>query len=240
MLVSPAVQENFDQAKSIVFMTGAGVSTLSDIPDYRSKNGVYQGLDLAPEYLLSDQAFAEIPEIQYQFMQENLYFPAAKPNVIHEKMAAFTQAGRGRIITQNIDDLDVAAGVKQDRLIRFHGSLYNLYVPKDGAKVTLAEYQKSLYRLSDHAKIRPDITFYGEQPKYIQEAISWVQQADLVVVVGTSFRVYPFAGLLAYAKPTAKLMAVNLTAIPVPGQVEQIAGDAGQFFEELVVKTTSK
>ncbi|CAK1238619.1 NAD-dependent protein deacetylase [Fructobacillus cardui] len=64
MLVSPAIQENFDQAKSIVFMTGAGVSTLSGIPDYQSKNGVYQGLNLAPEYLLSDQAFAEIPEIQ--------------------------------------------------------------------------------------------------------------------------------------------------------------------------------
>ncbi|CAK1238597.1 NAD-dependent protein deacetylase [Fructobacillus cardui] len=93
-------------------------------------------------------------------MQENLYFPAAKPNFIHEKMAAFAKVGRGRIITQNIDDLDIAAGAQKDRLIRFHGSLYDLYVPKDGATATLVEYQKSLYRSSDHAKIRPDITFY--------------------------------------------------------------------------------
>ncbi|GAP03055.1 Sir2 family NAD-dependent protein deacetylase [Fructobacillus pseudoficulneus] len=235
MLVTKEIQEKFNQAKNIIFMTGAGVSTLSGIPDYRSKNGVYQGLDLSPEYLLSDQAFEEIPEIQYQFMQENLYFPAAQPNIIHKKMAGLTKQGRAKIITQNIDDLDVKAGADNNRLIRFHGTLYRLYAPVDGKEVSLETYQQSLYRPGDHAKIRPAITFYGEQPYQVGEAIDWVSQADLIVVVGTSFKVYPFAGLLAYASPAVQLLAVNLTAIPVPSRVQQIVGDAGQFFEELQI-----
>ena len=87
MLVTPKIQERFDSAKQIVFMTGAGVSTASGIPDYRSKNGIYNGVDLRPEYLLSKTAFRNEPEKQYQFMIDNMYFPMAKPNIIHDKMA---------------------------------------------------------------------------------------------------------------------------------------------------------
>ncbi|MDF7637233.1 NAD-dependent protein deacylase [Leuconostocaceae bacterium ESL0958] len=233
MLVTAAIQALFDQAQHIVFLTGAGVSTLSGIPDYRSKNGQYQHATLAPEYLLSDQAFAEIPEQQYQFMQRYMYFPAAQPNIVHQKMAALTQQGRAKIITQNVDDLDLAAGVQPDRLIRFHGSLYDLYTPVDGQQVSLADYQHSLYRAGDQAKIRPNITFYGEQPKQVEEAVRWVRQADLLVVVGTSFRVYPFAGLLDYARPGTKILAINLEKIPTTAAVTQIQGNAGEFFEEL-------
>ena len=93
MLVTPEIQAQFDTAKNIVFMTGAGISTPSGIPDYRSKNGLYQGNTLQPEYLLSATAFQVAPEMQYQFMKENMYFPDAAPNVIHDKMAQFTQKG---------------------------------------------------------------------------------------------------------------------------------------------------
>ncbi|MBS9338620.1 NAD-dependent protein deacetylase [Fructobacillus sp. M2-14] len=233
MVVEQSVQEAFDKAKNIVFLTGAGVSTLSGIPDYRSKTGVYQGLDYAPEYLLSDQAFDQIPEIQYDFMQKNLYFPEAKANVVHKKMAAFAKSGRAKVITQNIDDLDVQAGLNDDQLIRFHGSLYNLYTPKDGKKETLAEYQHSLYRDADGAKIRPAITFYGEMPFRVDEAIQWMRQSDLVCVVGTSFKVYPFAGLLEYANPSVPVFSVNKVELDSLSGVEQIVTDAGDFFSEL-------
>ncbi|MCK8617420.1 NAD-dependent protein deacylase [Fructobacillus sp. M158] len=232
-LVQQDIQQAFDQAKHIVFLTGAGVSTASGIPDYRSKNGVYQNLAYTPEYLLSDQAFAEIPEVQYAFMQENLYFPEAKPNVIHQKMAAFVQEGRAKVITQNIDDLDVRAGLDDADLIRFHGSLYDLYTPKDGASATLAAYQQSLYREGDGAKIRPRITFYGEVPFRVEEAVDWVSQADLICLVGTSFKVYPFAGLLNAAKGNVPIFAVNLTPLPAMAGVKQVIGDASEFFKEL-------
>ncbi|CAK1239433.1 Sir2 family NAD-dependent protein deacetylase [Fructobacillus fructosus] len=232
-MVTEGVQRAFDQAKKIVFLTGAGVSTLSGIPDYRSKNGVYQGLDYSPEYLLSDQAFAEIPDIQYDFMQQNLYFPKAQPNVIHQKMAEFVTEGRAKVITQNIDDLDVKAGLSDQQLIRFHGSLYDLYSPKDGQKARLEDYQCSLYRPEDGAKIRPRITFYGEIPFRVEEAVTWVAQADLICLVGTSFKVYPFAGLLSYAQPNVPIFAVNLTPLPAMAGVQQIIGNAADFFGEL-------
>ncbi|MBS9335238.1 NAD-dependent protein deacylase [Fructobacillus sp. M1-13] len=232
-LVTAEIQAAFDRAERIVFLTGAGVSTKSGIPDYRSKNGVYQGLNYSPEYLLSDQAFSEIPEIQYHFMQENLYFPEAKPNVIHDKMAAFVHEDRAKVITQNIDDLDVKAGLSEDQLIRFHGSLYDLYCPKDGKKASLSAYQQSLYRKSDHEKIRPAITFYGEVPFRVEEALKWVSKADLVCLVGTSFKVYPFAGLLNAARRNVPILAVNLTPLPEMAGVKQIIGDAAIFFDEL-------
>ncbi|CAK8054523.1 NAD-dependent protein deacylase [Eupransor demetentiae] len=236
MLVTPEIQAKFDQAQKIVFMTGAGVSTLSGIPDYRSKNGIYNGVTMQPEYLLSATAFAREPEKQYQFMKDNMYFPDAKPNVIHEKMAQLCQAGKAKIITQNVDDLHVKAQTPVERLIRFHGSLYDIYAPVDGfdgPRTDYREYLKSMYRASDHAKLRPNITFYEEMPFDVDKSAQWVADADLLVVVGTSFRVYPFAGLLQYANPNAQIMAVNLEHIDTPFAVEQVIGDAGEFFQEL-------
>ena len=163
MLVTPEIQAQFDTAKNIVFMTGAGISTPSGIPDYRSKNGLYQGNTLQPEYLLSATAFQLAPEMQYQFMKENMYFPDAAPNVIHDKMAQFTQKGQACIITQNVDDLHVKANTVASRLIRFHGSLYDIYAPVDQQPATVAEYLTSIHR-ADGALLRPRITFYEEMP----------------------------------------------------------------------------
>ncbi|WEV54306.1 NAD-dependent protein deacylase [Leuconostocaceae bacterium ESL0723] len=233
MLVTPEIQAEFDQAQRILFLTGAGVSTPSGIPDYRSKNGIYNGVTLSPEYLLSATAFRTEPEKQYQFMKDNMYFPDAKPNVIHDKMAEMAKAGRAKIVTQNVDDLHVKAGTPSDRLIRFHGSLYDIYAPVDGKPATVKEYLHSLYRPGDGAILRPRITFYEEQPFGVEPSIEWVSQADLIVVVGTSFRVYPFAGLIQYASPDARLLAVNLEQIPAPANIHQVIGDASEFFQEL-------
>ena len=234
MLVTPEIQSQFDAAQNIVLMTGAGVSTPSGIPDYRSKNGLYQGTTLPPEYLLSATAFEVAPAQQYQFMKTNMYFPDAMPNVIHDKMAQLTQAGRARIITQNVDDLHVKAQTVPDRLIRFHGSLYDIYAPRDQQPATVADYLQS-YQRADGALLRPRITFYEETPFEIDRALAWVQQADLLVIVGTSFQVYPFAGLLQVAQKGTPILSVNLTHIETPYPVHQIIGDATTFFETLKI-----
>ncbi|MFH7307639.1 NAD-dependent protein deacylase [Weissella paramesenteroides] len=231
-LVTSDVQQLFDDAKNIVFLTGAGVSTASGIPDYRSKGGIYDGMTLRPEYLLSTEALAKEPEKMYEFAKENMYFPDAQPNIIHQKMAELTQKNCARIITQNVDSLHLKAGAKN--VIEFHGSLYNIYATKDGKPSDVNTYLHSLYR-EDGALLRPAITLYGEIPFRVDEAAQWMSQADLVVIVGTSFVVYPFAGLLQYARPNVPILAVNLEKIPAPAHVEQIVGDAREFFSELQV-----
>src|SRR5699024_6445885 len=231
-LVTPDIQQLIDNAKNIVFLTGAGVSTASGIPDYRSKGGIYDGIALRPEYLLSTDALASEPEKMYEFAKENMYFPAAQPNIIHEKMATLTQKNRARIITQNVDGLHLKAGAKN--VIEFHGSLYNIYSTTDGKPSDVDAYLQSPYR-EDGALLRPAITLYGEIPFRVDEAAQWMTQADLVVIVGTSFVVYPFAGLLQYARPNVPVLAVNLEQIPAPAHVKQVVGDAREFFSELQV-----
>lgn len=231
-LVTPDIQQLIDNAKNIVFLTGAGVSTASGIPDYRSKGGIYDGIALRPEYLLSTEALASEPEKMYEFAKENMYFPDAQPNIIHEKMATLTQKNRARIITQNVDGLHLKAGAKN--VIEFHGSLYNIYSTTDGQPSDVDTYLQSPYR-EDGALLRPAITLYGEVPFRVDEAAQWMTQADLVVIVGTSFVVYPFAGLLQYARPNVPVLAVNLEQIPAPAHVKQVVGDAREFFSELQV-----
>lgn len=231
-LVTPDIQQLIDNAKNIVFLTGAGVSTASGIPDYRSKGGIYDGIALRPEYLLSTEALASEPEKMYEFAKENMYFPNAQPNIIHEKMATLTQKNRARIITQNVDGLHLKAGAKN--VIEFHGSLYNIYSTTDGKPSDVDTYLQSPYR-EDGALLRPAITLYGEIPFRVDEAAQWMTQADLVVIVGTSFVVYPFAGLLQYARPNVPVLAVNLEQIPAPAHVKQVVGDAREFFSELQV-----
>ena len=231
-LVTPDIQQLIDNAKNIVFLTGAGVSTASGIPDYRSKGGIYDGIALRPEYLLSTEALASEPEKMYEFAKENMYFPNAQPNIIHEKMATLTQKNRARIITQNVDGLHLKAGAKN--VIEFHGSLYNIYSTTDGQPSDVDTYLQSPYR-EDGALLRPAITLYGEIPFRVDEAAQWMTQADLVVIVGTSFVVYPFAGLLQYARPNVPVLAVNLEQIPAPAHVKQVVVDAREFFSELQV-----
>ncbi|GMA69599.1 NAD-dependent protein deacetylase [Leuconostoc litchii] len=234
MLVTAKIQKRFDDANNILFMTGAGISTLSGIPDYRSKGGIYDGIRLQPEYLLSATAFHKEPKKQYQFMMDNMYFPEAEPNVIHKKMATLTKEGRAKIITQNVDDLHVKAHSDVNQLIRFHGSLYDVYAPNDGQPTPYQEYLNSMVR-EDGALLRPRITFYEEMPFDVEKSALWVQKADLIVIVGTSFKVYPFAGLLQYANPTAHIMSINFEHITTPFDVNQVIGDAGEFFSELKV-----
>ena len=202
------IQQLFDNAKRIVFLTGAGVSTASGIPDFRSANGLYTQ-DKNAEYYLSHRYFSSDPEGFYEFCKKNLYFPDAKPNVIHKKQAALTNQDRATVITQNIDNLYEEAGATH--LIDFHGNLYHVYCEKCGETVPVADYLKSRLHAKDGGSLRPDIVLYDEGIKQddIMNSVRAMQSADLVVIVGTSMKVYPFAGLLEYRNPNAQVLAIN-------------------------------
>ncbi|WP_283576635.1 NAD-dependent protein deacylase [Limosilactobacillus oris] len=229
------IQTTFDDAKHIVFLTGAGVSTASGIPDFRSANGLYTQNRNA-EYYLSHRYFASDPDGFYEFCKKNLYFPDAKPNVIHEKQAALTQQDRATVITQNIDNLYEEAGTKH--LIDFHGNLYHVYCEKCGEAVPVADYLKSRIHAKDGGPLRPDIVLYDEGIKQqnIIDAVKAMQAADLVVIVGTSMKVYPFAGLLEYRNPNAKVVAINRQELRFSFDFEMVQEDATKFFAELKVK----
>lgn len=229
------IQTAFDDAKHIVFLTGAGVSTASGIPDFRSANGLYTQNRNA-EYYLSHRYFASDPDGFYEFCKKNLYFPDAKPNVIHEKQAALTQQDRATVITQNIDNLYEEAGTKH--LIDFHGNLYHVYCEKCGEAVPVADYLKSRIHAKDGGPLRPDIVLYDEGIKQqnIIDAVKTMQAADLVVIVGTSMKVYPFAGLLEYRNPNAKVVAINRQELRFSFDFEMVQEDATKFFAELKVK----
>ncbi|MDO4903727.1 MAG: NAD-dependent protein deacylase [Limosilactobacillus sp.] len=229
-----AIQAAFDDAKQIVFLTGAGVSTASGIPDFRSANGLYTQNRNA-EYYLSHRYFVSDPEGFYDFCKKNLYFPDAKPNVIHKKQAQLTQQDRATVITQNIDNLYEEAGTKH--LIDFHGNLFNVYCEKCGQTVPIEEYLKSRIHATDGGPLRPDVVLYDEGIKQsdIVNSVQAMQNSDLVVIVGTSMKVYPFAGLLEYRNLAAKVIAVNQQVLNFPFDFTMVQEDATKFFDELRV-----
>lgn len=229
-----AEQSLFDNAQHIVFLTGAGVSTASGIPDFRSANGLYTQNKNA-EYYLSHRYFVEDPDGFYEYCKNNLYFPDAKPNVIHEKQAALTQQDRATVITQNIDNLYEEAGTKH--LIDFHGNLYHVYCEKCHESVPVDDYLKSRIHAKDGGNLRPDIVLYDEgiSQTAISQSLNAMANADLVVIVGTSMKVYPFAGLFQYANPTAQVLAINQQQLSLPVDFKMIQEDATKYFADLTV-----
>ncbi|CAI2567634.1 NAD-dependent protein deacylase [Apilactobacillus kunkeei] len=229
------IQSLFDNAKNIVFLTGAGVSTASNIPDYRSKNGLYatDTTGKPAEYYLSHACLVNEPDVFYTFVKENMYYPDAKPNVIHEKQAELTRKGRASVITQNVDGLYGAADTKN--LIEFHGNLYDVYCQKCHQRVDWHEYMQSDKHADCGGTLRPEIVLYDEglnQAKVVN-SVQLMEKADLVVIVGTSMRVYPFAGLLDYRNPGAKVIAVNQEKLNLGIDFTMIQEDATRFFSEL-------
>ncbi len=175
------------------------------------------------------------PEGFYEYCKNNLYFPDAKPNVIHEKQAALTQQNRATVITQNIDNLYEEAGTKH--LVDFHGNLYNVYCEKCHETVPVADYLKSRIHEKDGGNLRPDIVLYDEgiSQDAISQSLNAMANADLIVIVGTSMKVYPFAGLLQYANPAAPILAINQQQLALPVDFKMIQADATKYFADLTV-----
>ncbi|HAA6519732.1 TPA: NAD-dependent protein deacylase [Listeria monocytogenes] len=226
------LNEALKKAERIVFLTGAGVSVPSGIPDYRSKNGLYAGMS-SPEYMLSHTCLVREPEKFYQFVTENMYYPDAEPNAIHTKMAEIEVEKDVTIITQNIDGLHEKAGSK--KVVNFHGSLYHCYCQKCGMSVTAQEYLKSDIHSGCGGVIRPDVVLYEEaiSESAIDQSLAAIRQADLIVIVGTSFRVSPFCNLTDYRNKKARIFAVNKERISLPYPFEMMESDAVKVFAEI-------
>ena len=227
-----SAQEMADRLKAsqyLVFMTGAGVSTPSGIPDYRSMTGIYTTSGLKqPEYLLSRRAMLHDTDAWYAFVKQ-LYHPAAKPNVIHQVMARL----KAPVITQNIDGLHRAAGTPD--LVEFHGTIAEHYCEKCGQAVTTDEFLASYRHENCGGLLRPNVVFYDEQinSQNIDCALKMLAAADTVAIVGTTFQVYPFAGLIHYANPAAEILAINRDPVAVPNLAGQFLGDAQAVFQEI-------
>nr|WP_191987323.1 NAD-dependent protein deacylase [Lapidilactobacillus bayanensis] len=217
-------------AHKIVFLTGAGVSTHSGIPDYRSKTGLYAA-SAAPEYLLSHDNLQDHPADFYEFVTQRMYYPDAQPNLIHQEIAALCN-DKGELITQNVDGLDKKAG--NQHVIEFHGNLYDLYCQTCAKRVTYAEYARDFHHAKDGGIIRPRIVLYGEaiDSSKSDRSVAAIAAADLIMIVGTSFRVYPFAQLLQYRSAAAQIFAINNEPIAAP-EIHMIQMDALAAFTKL-------
>lgn len=223
-----------EQAAAITFLTGAGVSTASGVPDYRSLSGIYQGIE-RPEYLLSQTCMVEEPEKFYSFVQ-TLYYPNAKPNIIHKKIAELEKSKNTWVISQNIDGLHAKA--KTQHLVDFHGNLYDCYCRKCGQAVSANAYLTSSYHEQCGGQIRPNIVLYEEglEEKAIAVSIENIAKADLIVIVGTSFQVHPFCDLIHYAKETAAVLVINQTPIQLNRDAYFLKEDAVKVFENIMIE----
>lgn len=196
------LQEIIDDSSRIVFFGGAGVSTESGIPDFRSADGIYhQKYKYSPEQVVSHSFFMKYPDVFYDFYKEKMMCLDAKPNAAHLKLAELEQAGKlSAIVTQNIDGLHQAAGSKI--VYELHGSIHRNYCMKCG-KFYDAQYVKNcdgVPKCSCGGKIKPDVVLYEEglDQKTIQGAVEAIASADTLIIGGTSLVVYPAAGFIDY------------------------------------------
>lgn len=198
------LQEIIDESRRIVFFGGAGVSTESGIPDFRSADGLYsQKYDYPPEQIVSHTFFTKRPEEFFRFYRDRMIFPNAKPNAAHLKLAELERAGKlSAVITQNIDGLHQAAG--SEKVIELHGSVHRNYCMECGKFYPLSTVTESsgVPKCGCGGKIKPDVVLYEESLKHedIENAVYEISNADTLIIGGTSLVVYPAAGLVKYFK----------------------------------------
>jgi len=206
-----------DEAKSMVFLGGAGVSTASGIPDFRSSTGLYQvHQSLSPETILSHDYFINHPDGFYQFYKEKMIYLKAVPNASHQALASLEQQGKLQaVITQNIDGLHQLAGSKQ--VLELHGSIYRnqcLICHKSYGIEAILE-AKGIPYCSCGGMLKPDVVLYGEMldQDTVNKAIQAIKNADLLIIGGTSLSVYPAASLISYFHGK-HLVLINQTSTP--------------------------
>ena len=213
------------ESGNIVFFGGAGVSTESGIPDFRSVDGLYsQKYDYPPEQMLSHSFFMAHPDEFYRFYRDKLIVRGVKPNITHIRLAGLERAGKLRaVITQNIDGLHQAAGSKN--VLELHGSTKRCYCMRCGRRYgeeALSE-SEGVPRCECGGIIRPDIVLYEEglDTALLTSAVRYIRDADMLIVGGTSLAVYPAAGLIDYYRGH-KLVLINRDATPLDGRADLV------------------
>lgn len=232
------LQSLVDRSTHIVFFGGAGVSTESGLPDFRSVDGLYsQKYPYPPETMLSHRFLVQNPEQFFRFYRDKLVYPDAKPNAAHYKLAELEAAGRlDAVITQNIDGLHQMAG--SHAVIELHGSVQRNYCQDCGKPYALEAILASsgVPRCACGGRIRPDVVLYGENldPDVLQRAADALQRADMLIVGGTSLVVYPAAGLVDLF-PGDRLVLINKQANALDERASLVIhGPIGEVMQAIV------
>ena len=227
------LQQWISESENVVFFGGAGVSTESGIPDFRSVDGLYnQQYKYPPETILSHSFFERDPEEFYRFYHNKMLFPNAKPNAAHRKLAELEQAGKLKaVVTQNIDGLHQAAG--SVAVYELHGSVHRNYCMKCHQFYDLDFMMKSEgvpHCLVCGGMIKPDVVLYEESldQQTIEAAVLAISRADMLIIGGTSLAVYPAAGLIRYYRGN-KLTLINKSPTPYDSHADLvISGPIGE------------
>ena len=207
-----------EESGKIVFFGGAGVSTESGIPDFRSQDGLYHlKYDVPPETILSSTYFYAHTEEFYRFYREKMLCLTAQPNAAHKKLAEWERAGKLlAVVTQNIDGLHQAAG--SQAVYELHGSVHRNKCLRCGKSFTAEEILRAqgVPHCSCGGLIKPDVVLYGEplDEKTVQGAVNAIAQADMLIVAGTSLTVYPAAGFVRYFHGK-RLVLINRSETPL-------------------------
>lgn len=223
---------------NIVFFGGAGVSTESGIPDFRSVDGLYnQQYDYPPETIISHSFYRRNPEEFYRFYKNRMLFPGAKPNAAHLALARLEEQGKLQaVITQNIDGLHQAAGSRE--VMELHGSVHRNYCTRCGQFYSLEDIMQmdGVPHCSCGGIIKPDVVLYEEglDQGILQKSVAYIRHADVLVIGGTSLTVYPAAGLIDYYQGD-KLVLINKSVTPMDSRADLvISGKIGEIFAQVM------
>ena len=239
------LQKIIDNSDNIVFFGGAGVSTESGIPDFRSVDGLYHmKYDYPPETILSHTFFMRKPEEFYRFYHDKMLCLDAKPNAANLKLAQLEAAGKLKaVITQNIDGLHQLGG--SSRVLELHGSVHRNYCMKCGAFYD-AQYMKAAKGVPTCEKcggmIKPDVVLYEEglDQQTLSDAVSFISRAQVLIIGGTSLAVYPAAGLIDYFQGE-HLVVINKSPTPRDKYADLLVqGSIGEVLGQISVNGVSK
>ncbi len=217
------------ESERVVFFGGAGVSTESGIPDFRSTDGLYnQQYDYPPEQILSHTFFMRWPEEFFRFYRDKMLAPSAKPNKAHRALAKLEEQGKlTAVITQNIDGLHQMAGSK--KVLELHGSVHRNYCMRCHKFHSMEEilHSEGVPRCSCGGIIKPDVVLYEEglDQQILQESVDQIRRADMLIIGGTSLTVYPAAGLLDYYTGN-RLVLINKTATARDGLANLVINES--------------
>lgn len=226
-----------DESDNVVFFGGAGVSTESGIPDFRSVDGLYnQKWKYPPETILSHTFFEKYPEEYYRFHREKLIIDGVKPNRAHVRLAELEREGKLKaVITQNIDGLHQAAGSRE--VLELHGSILRAYCARC-RKIypeSIINHGEAVPRCGCGGVIRPDIVLYQEQldEDILYKSVNYIRNADVLIIGGTSLNVYPAAGLINYYRGK-KLVLINLSKTPYDSEADLVINEKiGEVFSRI-------
>ena len=217
------------ESERVVFFGGAGVSTESGIPDFRSTDVLYnQQYDYPPEQILSHTFFMRWPEEFFRFYRDKMLAPSAKPNKAHRALAKLEEQGKlTAVITQNIDGLHQMAGSK--KVLELHGSVHRNYCMRCHKFHSMEEilHSEGVPRCSCGGIIKPDVVLYEEglDQQILQESVDQIRRADMLIIGGTSLTVYPAAGLLDYYTGN-RLVLINKTATARDGLANLVINES--------------